>query len=135
MEDAVSILRGIKEKYEAHHQVRIKDEAILASVNLSHRYITDRFLPDKAIDLMDEAASKMRMEINSKPEEIDELDRKIRQLEIEREAITRENDQKKLAYIKQELSDLNEKRNTLNALWMHEKEQIEKIQSIKLGIE
>ena len=135
IEDAVSILRGIKEKYEAHHQVRIKDEAILASVSLSHRYITDRFLPDKAIDLMDEAASRMRMEINSKPEEIDELDRKIRQLEIEREAITRENDQKKLAFIKQELSELNDKRNELNAVWLKEKDQIENIQSIKRSIE
>ena len=134
-EDAISILRGIKEKYEAHHQVRIKDEAILASVNLSHRYISDRFLPDKAIDLMDEAASRMRMEINSKPEEIDELDRKIRQLEIEREAINRENDQKKLALIKEELAQLNEKRSEMNAIWLREKELIEQLQSIKRNIE
>jgi ATP-dependent Clp protease ATP-binding subunit ClpB len=111
--DAVAILRGLKEKYEIHHGIRISDEAILASVQLSDRYITDRFLPDKAIDLMDEAASKLRMEINSKPEELDEIERKIMTLEIEREAIKRENDKKKLNLLNKELANLNEIKNEL----------------------
>jgi ATP-dependent Clp protease ATP-binding subunit ClpB len=134
-EDAISILRGIKEKYENHHKVQIKDAAIIAAVELSQRYITDRFLPDKAIDLIDEAASKIRMEINSKPEELDELDRKIMQLEIEREAIKRENDTKKLSALGKELADLSEKRNDLKAKWEDEKEVIDKIQIAKQSIE
>lgn len=134
-EDSVSILRGIKEKYENHHKVQIKDEAIIAAVELSQRYITDRFLPDKAIDLIDEAASKLRMEINSKPEELDEIDRKIMQLEIEREAIKRENDTKKLEALSKELANLSEKRNDLKAKWEDEKEIIDKIQSAKVDIE
>merc|ERR1712078_841901 len=124
-EDAISILRGIKEKYENHHKVQIKDEAIIASVELSQRYITDRFLPDKAIDLIDEAASKLRMEINSKPEVLDEIERKIMQLEIERAAIKREKDDKKLAKIQEELANLNEEKNSLNAKWTAEKEVVE----------
>ena len=111
-EDAISILRGIKEKYETHHQVRIKDDAIIGAVELSQRYITNRFLPDKAIDLMDEAASKLRMEINSKPEELDVLDRKIMQIEIEIEAIKREKDEKKLAFLKEEVANLKEQFST-----------------------
>jgi ATP-dependent Clp protease ATP-binding subunit ClpB len=112
-EASIAILRGIKEKYESHHKVRIKDEAVVQSVLLSQRYISDRFLPDKAIDLMDEAASKLRLEINSKPEELDDLDRKIIQLEIEREAIQREDDPKRLNLLKQELAALHEKRTAL----------------------
>ncbi|MGB1315708.1 MAG: ATP-dependent chaperone ClpB, partial [Chitinophagales bacterium] len=134
-EDAISILRGIKEKYENHHKVQIKDAAIIAAVELSQRYITDRFLPDKAIDLIDEAASKIRMEINSKPEELDEIDRKIMQLEIEREAIKRENDTKKLNSLSEELANLSEKRNDLKAKWEDEKTIIDKIQSTKQDIE
>ncbi len=134
-EDAISILRGIKEKYETHHKVRIKDEAIIGAVELSQRYISDRFLPDKAIDLMDEAASKLRMEINSKPEALDEMDRKITQLEIEREAIKRENDKKKLAFLNEELSNLNEQRNSLQARWQAEKDIVEGIQKTKEEIE
>jgi ATP-dependent Clp protease ATP-binding subunit ClpB len=134
-ESAVSILRGIKEKYETHHKVRIQDEAILSAVELSQRYITDRFLPDKAIDLIDEAASKLRLEINSKPEQIDVLDRKITQLEIELEAIKREGDEAKQNSIKQELADLNEERNTLNAKWEKEKGIVEGIQKAKEQIE
>lgn len=134
-EASISILRGIKEKYETHHKVRIKDEAIISSVELSQRYITDRFLPDKAIDLIDEAASKLRMEINSKPEEIDVLDRKIMQLEIEQEAIKRENDKKKLAVIKEELANLNEERSELQAKWITEKEVVESIQNAKEEID
>ena len=134
-EDAISILRGIKEKYENHHKVQIKDEAIIASVELSQRYISDRFLPDKAIDLIDEAASKLRMEINSKPEALDELDRKIMQLEIEREAIKREKDTKKLGKIKEELANLNEEKNSLNAKWQAEKDVVEGIQKSKEEIE
>jgi len=130
-ESSISILRGIKEKYETHHKVRIKDEAIIAAVELSQRYITDRFLPDKAIDLIDESASKLRMEINSKPEEIDVLDRRIMQLEIEQEAIKREDDKKKLAFIKEELANLNEERSELQAKWNSEKEVVENIQSAK----
>ena len=134
-ESAVSILRGIKEKYESHHKVRIKDGAILAAVNLSQRYITNRFLPDKAIDLMDEAASKLRMEINSKPEELDVMDRKIMQLEIEHEALKREKDQAELKAINTELANLKEDRNALHAQWRSEKDLVEHIQSIKKEIE
>ena len=134
-ESAISILRGIKEKYETHHKVRIKDEAIIGAVELSNRYITNRFLPDKAIDLMDEAASKLRMEINSKPEELDVLDRKIMQLEIEHEAIKREKDETKLKSLKAELANLKEERNELNAKWKSEKETVENVQNIKQDIE
>jgi ATP-dependent Clp protease ATP-binding subunit ClpB len=134
-ESAISILRGIKEKYETHHKVRIKDEAIIGAVELSNRYITNRFLPDKAIDLMDEAASKLRMEINSKPEELDVLDRKIMQLEIEHEAIKREKDEAKLKSLKSELANLKEERNELNAKWKSEKETVENVQNIKQDIE
>ncbi|WP_299117863.1 ATP-dependent chaperone ClpB [uncultured Winogradskyella sp.] len=134
-ESAISILRGIKEKYETHHKVRIKDEAIIGAVELSNRYITNRFLPDKAIDLMDEAASKLRMEINSKPEELDVLDRKIMQLEIEHEAIKREKDETKLKSLKAELANLKEERNELNAKWKNEKEVVENVQNIKQDIE
>ncbi|MFZ5554448.1 MAG: ATP-dependent chaperone ClpB [Bacteroidota bacterium] len=134
-EDAISILRGIKDKYENHHKVLIKDEAIIAAVELSQRYITDRFLPDKAIDLIDESASKLRMEINSKPEELDELDRRIMQLEIEREAIKRENDSKKLSALSSELAQLNEERNQFMAKWKAEKEILEAIQKSKEYIE
>ncbi|MFP4845832.1 ATP-dependent chaperone ClpB [Winogradskyella sp. PE311] len=134
-ESAISILRGIKEKYETHHKVRIKDEAIIGAVELSNRYITNRFLPDKAIDLMDEAASKLRMEINSKPEELDVLDRKIMQLEIEHEAIKREKDETKLKSLKIELANLKEERNELNAKWKSEKEVVENVQAIKQDIE
>ncbi len=134
-ESAISILRGIKEKYETHHKVRIKDEAIIAAVELSQRYITNRFLPDKAIDLMDEAASKLRMEINSKPEELDVLDRKIMQLEIEIEAIKRENDEAKLKMLGLELANLKEERNEIFAKWKSEKEVVDNIQNIKVEIE
>ncbi|GGB68245.1 chaperone protein ClpB [Flavobacterium suaedae] len=134
-ESAISILRGIKEKYEAHHQVRIKDDAIIAAVELSQRYITNRFLPDKAIDLMDEAASKLRMEINSKPEELDVIDRKIMQLEIEIEAIKRENDEAKLKTLGLELANLKEERNEIYARWKSEKDVIDNIQATKANIE
>ncbi|WP_413512899.1 ATP-dependent chaperone ClpB [Myroides odoratus] len=134
-ESAISILRGIKEKYEAHHKVRIKDEAIIAAVNLSERYITNRFLPDKAIDLMDEAAAKLRMEINSKPEELDVLDRKIMQLEIEIEAIKRENDEDKLKVLGLEVANLKEDRNELFSKWQSEKEVVDRVQAIKQEIE
>jgi len=134
-ESAISILRGIKEKYEAHHKVRIKDEAIIGAVALSNRYITNRFLPDKAIDLMDEAASKLRMEINSKPEELDTLDRKIRQIEIELVAIKREKDQEKIKKLNLELSELKEERITLFARWSQEKEVVDHIQQTKIEIE
>ena len=134
-ESAISILRGIKERYEAHHKVRIKDEAIIASVMLSDRYISNRFLPDKAIDLMDEAASKLRMEMNSKPEELDTLDRKIRQIEIEIVAIKREKDKQKVDKLTEELSNLKEERNTLFARWSEEKERVDKIQQVKQDIE
>ena len=134
-ESAISILRGIKERYEAHHKVRIKDEAIIASVILSDRYISNRFLPDKAIDLMDEAASKLRMEMNSKPEELDTLDRKIRQIEIEIVAIKREKDKQKVDKLTEELSNLKEERNTLFARWSEEKERVDKIQQVKQDIE
>jgi len=134
-EDAISILRGIKEKYENHHKVQITDGAIISAVELSQRYITDRFLPDKAIDLIDEAASKLRMEINSKPEALDEIERKIMQLEIEREAIKRENDTKKIAKIKEELANLTEEKNSLTAKWQAEKNVVEGIQKSKEEIE
>lgn len=134
-ESAISILRGIKEKYEAHHQVRIKDDAIIAAVELSQRYITNRFLPDKAIDLMDEAAAKLRMEINSKPEELDVLDRKIMQLEIEIEAIKRENDEQKLKSLGLELANLKEERNEIFARWKSEKDVVDNIQATNTDIE
>jgi len=134
-ESAISILRGIKEKYETHHKVRIKDDAIIGAVELSQRYITNRFLPDKAIDLIDEAAAKMRMEINSKPEELDVLDRKVMQLEIEVEAIKRENDKAKLKSLHADLANLKEERNEINAKWQSEKNIVEGIQTAKTGIE
>ena len=134
-ESAISILRGIKEKYETHHKVRIKDEAIIGAVELSQRYITNRFLPDKAIDLMDEAASKLRMEINSKPEELDILDRKIMQIEIEIEAIKREKDETKLKSLRSDLANIKEQRNEINAKWKSEKEVVDNIQNIKQNIE
>ncbi len=134
-ESAISILRGIKEKYETHHKVRIKDDAIIAAVELSQRYITNRFLPDKAIDLMDEAASKLRMEINSKPEELDVLDRKIMQLEIEIEAIKREKDENKLKGLHLDLANLKEDRNEIFTKWKTEKDFVDSIQTIKTEIE
>src|SRR5690606_12286267 len=121
-DDAVSILRGIKEKYETHHGIRIKDEAIIAAVELSQRYINDRFLPDKAIDLMDEAASKLRMQINSMPIELDEVERRIMQLEIEREALKRENADTKVQGLNKEIAELQDKRTALRARWQSEKE-------------
>lgn len=134
-EDAISILRGIKEKYENHHKVRIKDAAIISAVELSQRYITDRFLPDKAIDLIDEAASRLRMEINSKPEELDEIERKIMQLEIEREAIKREKDEAKMSRLNEELANLSDRRSDLKAKWEAEKELVDGIQQAKTDIE
>ena len=134
-ESAISILRGIKEKYETHHKVQIKDEAIISAVELSQRYITNRFLPDKAIDLMDEAASKLRMEMNSKPEELDSLDRKIMQLEIELEAIKREKDKPKLKAIHEELANLKEDRNAIQAKWESEKAVVDEVQACKEAIE
>ncbi|WP_343329920.1 ATP-dependent chaperone ClpB [Polaribacter staleyi] len=134
-ESAISILRGIKEKYETHHKVRIKDEAIIGAVELSQRYITNRFLPDKAIDLMDEAMAKLRMEINSKPEELDVLDRKVMQLEIEIEAIKREKDETKLKSLRSDLANLKEERNEMNAKWKSEKEVVDNIQNAKALIE
>ncbi|MBO9620713.1 MAG: AAA family ATPase, partial [Niabella sp.] len=135
VEDAISILRGLKDKYETHHHVRIKDEAIIAAVELSHRYITDRFLPDKAIDLVDESAAKLRLEMNSMPEELDRLNRHIRQLEIEREAIKRENDKDKLKQLNTDIANLSVERDTLKAKWQEEKELVEKIQNGKASIE
>jgi ATP-dependent Clp protease ATP-binding subunit ClpB len=132
---AISILRGIKEKYENHHKVQIKDDAIIASVELSQRYISDRFLPDKAIDLMDEAAAKLRLEIDSVPEELDEIQRRVKQLEIEREAIKRENDTKKLNSLNEEISNLKEEQSQLRAKWQSEKSAIEAIQKKKEEIE
>ena len=129
--DAISILRGLKERYENHHKVRIIDEAIIASVELSHRYITSRFLPDKAIDLVDEAAAKLRLEMNSVPDEIDELDRKVRQMEIEREAIRRENDQGRIDELTKEIDDLNGKRTAMRAKWQSERDLLEKVQKNK----
>jgi len=134
-ESAISILRGIKEKYETHHKVRIQDDAIIGAVELSQRYITNRFLPDKAIDLMDEAASKLRMEINSKPEELDVLDRKIMQLEIEIEAIKRENDETKLKGLGLDLANLKEERNEIFSKWKAEKDVVDNIQNVKQEIE
>ena len=134
-ESAISILRGIKEKYETHHKVRIKDAAIIGAVELSQRYITNRFLPDKAIDLMDEAMAKLRMEINSKPEELDVLDRKVMQLEIEIEAIKREKDETKLKYLRSDLANIKEERNEMNAKWKSEKEVVDNIQNAKAAIE
>ncbi|WP_313374965.1 ATP-dependent chaperone ClpB [Chishuiella sp.] len=134
-ESAISILRGIKDKYEQHHKIGIKDEAIIAAVKLSTRYITDRFLPDKAIDLMDEAASKLRMEMNSKPEELDKLDRRIIQLEIEIEAIKREDDEKKLNLLKEELSNLQDERNQLNSKWEAERNRADEVQDLRKEIE
>ena len=131
----ISILRGLKERYETHHKVRIKDDALIAAVTLSARYITDRFLPDKAIDLVDEAAAKLRLEVDSKPEELDALDRQIKQLEIEREAIKRENDEAKLGEIKSQLAELKKKSDELNARWAKEKGYIATIQNEKAGIE
>ena len=130
-EDAISILRGLKEKYENHHHVRIQDDAIIAAVNLSHRYINERFLPDKAIDLMDEAAAKLRMERDSQPEELDEITRRLRQLEIEREAIKRENDTQKLEGLNREISDLQEREKAYRAKWEGEKELLARIQADK----
>ena len=135
VEDAISILRGLKDRYETHHHVRIKDEAIIAAVELSHRYITDRFLPDKAIDLIDESAAKLRLEMNSMPEELDTLERQIRQLEIEREAIKRENDEIKLKELNTEIANLSVERDTLKAKWEEEKELVEKVQNAKAEIE
>jgi len=135
VEDAISILRGLKERYETHHKVKIKDEAIIASVALSNRYISDRFLPDKAIDLVDEAAAKLRLEMDSLPETLDEIERKIMQLEIEVEAIKRENDDKKLNELKEQLANLFDERNELKAKWQSEKEVVEKIQDEKKKIE
>ncbi len=134
-EAAISILRGLKERYEVHHKVRIKDEAIIAAVELSQRYINDRFLPDKAIDLIDEAASKLRLEIDSVPEEIDQLDRRIMQLEIEREAIKREGDSAKVKELSEEIANLQSERNTLKAQWKSEKDVVEGIQNAKQEIE
>lgn len=135
MEDAISILRGLKDRYETHHHVRIKDEAIIAAVELSSRYMTDRFLPDKAIDLIDESAAKLRLEMNSMPEELDKLERQIRQLEIEREAIKRENDETKLKELNVDISTLMVERDTLKAKWKQEKELVEKVQNAKAKIE
>lgn len=134
-EDAISILRGLKDRYESHHQVRILDEAIIAAVQLSTRYISDRFLPDKAIDLIDESAAKLKLEMNSMPEELDELERRIRQLEIEREAIKRENDEDKLKVLSAEISVLTVQRDTLKAKWLNEKELVDKINQAKTQIE
>jgi ATP-dependent Clp protease ATP-binding subunit ClpB len=135
VEDAISILRGLKDRYETYHHVRIKDEAIIAAVELSHRYITDRFLPDKAIDLIDESAARLRLEMNSMPEELDKLERQIRQLEIEREAIKRENDEEKLKELNTEIANLSVQRDTYKAKWATEKELVEKVQTAKAEIE
>lgn len=135
VEDAISILRGLKDRYETHHHVRIKDEAIIAAVELSSRYVTDRFLPDKAIDLIDESAAKLRLEMNSMPEELDTLERQIRQLEIEREAIKRENDEVKLKELNTEIANLAVTRDTYKAKWNQEKELVEKVQNAKAEIE
>ena len=135
MEDAISILRGLKEKYETHHKVRIQDSAIVSAVELSTRYISDRFLPDKAIDLIDEAAAKLKIQINSMPEELDEVERKIRQLEIEREGIKREGDKKKLKFLGEEIANLSEQRDQLKAKWQGEKQVIDGTQQVKESIE
>jgi ATP-dependent Clp protease ATP-binding subunit ClpB len=140
--DAISILRGLKERYEAHHKVRIKDEAIIAAVEMSQRYISDRFLPDKAIDLMDEAASKLRLEMDSVPEAVDELERRIMQLEIEREAIKREKDDRKVSELSEEIANLSADRDSLRAKWQGEKDivdginqKVEQIENYKLEAE
>ena len=135
VEDAISILRGLKDRYETYHHVRIKDEAIIAAVELSHRYITDRFLPDKAIDLIDESAAKLRLEMNSMPEELDKLERQVRQLEIEREALKRENDEEELKQLNTEISNLAVERDTFKAKWQQEKELVEKVQNAKAEME
>ena len=135
VDDAISILRGLKDRYETYHHVRIKDEAIIAAVELSNRYMTDRFLPDKAIDLMDESAAKLRIDMNSMPEELDKLERQIRQLEIEREAIKRENDTDKLKFLNTEIANLSVERDTYKAKWKEEKELVDKIQNAKAAIE
>ncbi|HZW65040.1 MAG TPA: AAA family ATPase, partial [Hanamia sp.] len=135
VEDAISILRGIKDRYETHHHVRIKDEAIIAAVELSNRYITDRFLPDKAIDLIDESAAKLRLEMNSMPEGLDNLERQIRQLEIEREALKREKDEVKLKELNTEIANLSVERDTFKAKWQQEKELVEKVQNAKAEME
>ena len=135
VDDAISILRGLKDRYETYHHVRIKDEAIIAAVELSNRYMTDRFLPDKAIDLMDESAAKLRIDMNSMPEELDRLERQIRQLEIEREAIKRENDEDKLKFLNTEIANLSVERDTYKAKWKEEKELVDKIQNGKAAIE
>jgi len=135
VEDAISILRGLKDRYETHHHVRIKDEAIIAAVELSSRYITDRFLPDKAIDLIDESAAKLRLEMNSMPEELDKMERLIRQLEIEKEAIKRENDESKLRELNTEIANLSVERDTFKAKWKEEKELVDKVQNAKASIE
>ena len=131
---AISILRGLKERYETHHHIRILDEAIISAVQLSVRYISDRFLPDKAIDLIDEAASRLRLQIDSMPEELEDVERAIRQLEIEREAIKRENDTKKVEEIGKELAELNDKRTAIKAKWETEKHYVELIQKEKNNI-
>jgi ATP-dependent Clp protease ATP-binding subunit ClpB len=135
IEDAISILRGIKDRYEGHHHVRIKDEAIIAAVELSSRYISDRFLPDKAIDLIDESAAKLKLEMNSMPEELDELERRLRQLEIEREAIKRENDDKKMNDLGKEIANLTEQRDAFKVRWTLEKEQVDRVQNSRSLIE
>src|SRR6201994_1475115 len=135
VDDAISILRGLKDRYEMHHHVRILDEAIIAAVELSSRYITDRFLPDKAIDLIDESAAKLRLEMNSMPEELDKLQRQIRQLALEREAIKRENDEGRLRELSAEIGNLSVSRDTLKAKWKKEKELVEKVQNAKAAIE
>lgn len=134
-EDAVSILRGLKERYENYHKVRIKDEAILSAVELSDRYVTERYLPDKAIDLIDEAAAKLRLEMDSMPEELDELERKLRQLEIEREAIKREKDEAKLSQLNEQIANITEERNAIKAKWQEEKNLVDQVQEIKKDIE
>ncbi len=133
--DAISILRGLKERYENHHKVRIQDDACIAAVQLSERYISDRFLPDKAIDLMDEAAAKLRMERDSVPEELDEITRRLKQLEIEREAIKRENDTEKIALLDKEIAELKEQETSFKAKWENEKNLVNKIQQDKEEIE
>jgi len=132
---SISILRGLKERYENHHKVRIQDNAIIAAVELSSRYITNRFLPDKAIDLMDEAAAKLRLEVDSVPEELDITERNIKQLEIEREAIKRENDTRKLAQLNEEIANLKEEGKEMRAKWSSEKQLIDSIQQTKIEIE
>src|SRR5581483_3088121 len=138
VEDTIAILRGLKEKYEVHHGVRIKDSAIVAAATLSHRYITDRFLPDKAIDLIDEAAASLRIQIDSLPTEVDQLERRITQLEIERQALKREEDtnsKERLATIEKELAELHERSNTLKARWKEEKQSIGRIRELKEKLE